>query len=239
MRTAIILALSHPTDKQPAVWSMLADPSVNFLEQKKMWRGFLGSKAHPEYSLITYQESDGHLLKLHLRTPDFHASHESQRAKENKATTDQAELDQKNRATAEQKYQEQQAQARADELKALEAQVDPERVKSAKSTKVAANGQPEGSTEALTLRLDGPTVEEWGKAGYSAASYPPAGYAAVTKEQRSPEVNAAIEKQLRADASEDAVPVGELLIKASEIVEEKTEGAGDQPPVAKGNKKNK
>lgn len=52
--------------------------------------------------------------------------------------------------------------------------------------------EPETKSDALTLKQDGPTVEEWVLAGYAAEHYPPHGYASRSTEE---EIQAAITAQ--------------------------------------------
>lgn len=75
MRTAITLARTHA-----GKWVMLATPDDSLLEQKKNFRAFRADKSHPDYNLVTYQESDGHAERNRLMTPEEKEADDARRA---------------------------------------------------------------------------------------------------------------------------------------------------------------
>jgi hypothetical protein len=90
------------------------------------------------------------------------------------------------------------------------------------------------------LRDDGPTIEEFVAAGYSAATYPPQGYAPRSTPE---EIAAAIEAQAKAEAdakaAEEAAAQAEAQAKAeadAKAAEEAAAQAEAQAKAAKGAK---
>lgn len=63
-RTAITVAKTHK-----GAWQLIATPDDNLIAQKKNFHALRASKAHPEFSTVIYQESDGHALINRLLTP--------------------------------------------------------------------------------------------------------------------------------------------------------------------------
>lgn len=185
-------------------WTLLASPAIPIVEQKKLWRELLGSRVHDDYSEATYQESDGHLIRIRFNSPTQQAEFDKTRKAEAAAQVKQdnvrkpdAVKDALSRADYRRKRQD-------DENKAFEAKRKEAEEKraadqlGAKDVDSDTDAKPESKPEnpesdpdyvpALDKdgnRLDGPTLDEWIKAGYKKNKYPPKGYAPKPDEQPS------------------------------------------------------
>lgn len=75
MRTARTVALTHEGGEV-----LVSGRKVPILEQLQAFRALRCSPSHPEFSEVSYQESDGPEHLIRLRTPDAQAEHDATQA---------------------------------------------------------------------------------------------------------------------------------------------------------------
>ena len=63
-------------------WQTLATPDDSMLDQKKAFRALRASRAHPDFSTVIYQESDGHAEIQRFFTPEVRKKQEEQHARD-------------------------------------------------------------------------------------------------------------------------------------------------------------
>ena len=87
MRTAILHGITHKGESK-----LICGRTVPLPNQLKKWREeFRGKASHPEFKEVTYQESDGIVQTIHLRSPEAQAKHDAMRETEAKAAKEAEE----------------------------------------------------------------------------------------------------------------------------------------------------
>jgi hypothetical protein len=174
-RQAITLAKTHK-----GKWHLVAGPDKPIQEQLKAFRALRGTKFHPEFSLVRYQETDGTALDVALRTPEQHKKHVALRADEQAAAEEAGRAEIQDRLDNAKKLDQERADRHAADIERLN-QLVPAKSKDqgSKASHNAATESPDGPKEPSkeTLLLDGPSLEDWIQAGMLPGAYPPAGYA--------------------------------------------------------------
>lgn len=188
MRTATTIAKKHSGE-----WVLVSHPEVPIYEQQQSLRKLKGTRSHPDFATIQYQERDGHSFTITFMTPEKEkeadAARQAQSDRLKKLAAD--EVAKKAKLADDREKAKDNTNKKAVETHSANIEESKKSQKMPPKPKLVPIDPPKSDEP---LKTDGPTLAEFAAAGYPAENYPPKGYT----DKRTPEELAQAEAEKKA-----------------------------------------